>query len=219
MSQVGALFGAAFFELVRYKLTGSLRRRVGRDLDELTQRLAEDEEEAVARGADRAEARADRYGNYRDHFRAKPPPARSQTDLVGPSLECYPSTRVDDAHRRYAAPSEEDIAAAAEQSEDGWSAGVAAQPEPSPEAAWEEPEPAPAPRRRKRDVVKGWFRGTPPAPTEEEAAPRRRKRDVVKGWFRGTPTAPVEEASPLRPVDEEAPLETGGDNPGWAEGL
>eukprot|EP00629_Pelagomonadales_sp_RCC1024_P008984 CAMPEP_0119266810 /NCGR_PEP_ID=MMETSP1329-20130426/5170_1 /TAXON_ID=114041 /ORGANISM="Genus nov. species nov., Strain RCC1024" /LENGTH=225 /DNA_ID=CAMNT_0007266709 /DNA_START=187 /DNA_END=861 /DNA_ORIENTATION=+ len=75
---VAALFGASFFELLRYKLTGSLKRRVGRDLAEQMQRLADDEAEAVQRGADQEQARGERYSRYREHFRQKYAPPTEQ---------------------------------------------------------------------------------------------------------------------------------------------
>ena len=68
---VGALFGAAVFELLRYKLTLSLKRSLSADVDDLHRSLMADADDARRRGAEASEDRRERYDKYREHFRNK----------------------------------------------------------------------------------------------------------------------------------------------------
>lgn len=68
---VGALFGAAVFELVRYKLTLSLKRSLSADVDDLHRSLMADADDARRRETDASEDRRERYSRYREHFRNK----------------------------------------------------------------------------------------------------------------------------------------------------
>ena len=79
---VGALFGAAFLELLRYKMTVSLKRSLSADVDRMYRSLNDDEADARERQADASEARRERYAAMREHFKAKYAPP--DPDAVAP---------------------------------------------------------------------------------------------------------------------------------------
>ena len=68
---VASLFGAAFLELLRYKLTTSLKKSLSADVDRMYRSLNDDEEDARERQADASEARRERYAAMRAHFKNK----------------------------------------------------------------------------------------------------------------------------------------------------
>ena len=68
---VASLFGAAFLELLRYKLTTSLKKSLSADVDRMYRSLNDDEEDARERQADASDARRERYAAMRAHFKNK----------------------------------------------------------------------------------------------------------------------------------------------------
>jgi len=100
---VGAIFGAGVLEMIRYKLTFSLKKALRVDQNARYEALAEEEEAAVRIGTERAEARSDRYDQlrqfYRDKYRPPPPeaveapPEEPDDDQVNPLHREKPKKR------------------------------------------------------------------------------------------------------------------------------